>query len=130
MGPYWLEQTEADVLAGDDWLSPGETRRLAEMRFPKRRADWRLGRWTAKCAVCACLDRTGSLGDIEIRAAPSGAPEVFYANRPVDVEISISHRAGVACCVVARKIAAIGCDLELIEPRSSAFIADYFTVDE
>ena len=37
---YWLEQTEADVPAENDWLSAGEIRRLSDMRFAKRRGDW------------------------------------------------------------------------------------------
>ena len=36
--------------------------------------------------------------------------------------ISLSHRAGRAICCVSTSIAALGCDLELIEPRSSGFI--------
>jgi len=130
MDLQWLEQSEADVPADDSWLGPGEVRCLAQMRFPKRRADWRLGRWTAKCAVAVCLDRAGPFADIEIRAAASGAPEVFYQNRPAAVTISISHRAGVACCAATDRMAAVGCDLEFVEPRSRAFVADYFTVEE
>jgi len=56
---YWLEQTEADVPAEDDWLSEREAVRLGRMRIPKRRADWRLGRWTAKRALAACLKLPG-----------------------------------------------------------------------
>jgi 4'-phosphopantetheinyl transferase len=126
----WLEQVAADVPAADDWLSPGEAARLAALRFPKRRADWRLGRWTAKLAVAPMLEQPRALADIEIRAAPSGAPEVFCDGRPVPVSISISHRAGIACCAVAQPAVALGCDLELIEPRSDAFAADYFTDTE
>lgn len=130
MEVYWLEQREADVAADDDWLSAGERRRLDGLRFPKRRADWRLGRWTAKCAVAACLGEQIDPAEIEVRAAASGAPEVFRAGRPMGVEISLSHCAGVACCAVADRAGAIGCDLERIEPRSAAFVADYFTAEE
>jgi 4'-phosphopantetheinyl transferase len=126
----WMEQVAADVPARDDWLSPGEAVRLAALRFPKRRADWRLGRWTAKLAVASVLERPRTLASIEIRAAPSGAPEVFCDGRPMPLAISISHRAGVACCAVAQPAVALGCDLELIEPRSDAFVADYFTGTE
>jgi 4'-phosphopantetheinyl transferase len=126
----WLEQIAADVPAGDDWLTPSEAARLAALRFPKRRADWRLGRWTAKLAVASVMESPRTLAGIEIRAAPSGAPEVFYDGQPLPLAISISHRAGVACCAVAQPAVALGCDLELIEPRSDAFVADYFTDTE
>ena len=133
MEVYWLEQTEAEMPAENDWLSKGEMVRLDGMRFAKRRADWRLGRWTAKCAVAAYLDLPGdrrSLTDIEIRPAPSGAPEVFVGNKPAAVSISLSHRSGIAACAVAPSGAALGCDLETIEPLSDAFVADYFTDEE
>lgn len=131
---FWLEQTEADAPANDDgWLSANESVRLQDMRFAKRRADWRLGRWTAKRAVAACLRLPSDLCDlakIEVRAAPSGAPEIFVEGGPAAVTISLSHRAGRAMCAVTPAEAMLGCDLELIEPRSNNFIADYFTVEE
>jgi 4'-phosphopantetheinyl transferase len=133
MDVYWLEQSEADVPSEDGWLSAGEAARLAAMRFVKRRTDWRLGRWTAKCALQACLKNCSDLNklsQIEICSAPSGAPEVFLSGEPAGVTISLSHRAGIAACAVAIPGAALGCDLEMIEPRSDAFVADYFTEKE
>jgi 4'-phosphopantetheinyl transferase len=133
MNLYWLEQAEADVPAEDDWLSPGEALRLSGMRFARRRADWRLGRWTAKRAVAAYLNLAHdpqALMDVEILPAPSGAPEAFLRGEPVEVAISLSHRDGSAACAVAPAPVALGCDLEIVEPRSDAFIADYFTTEE
>ena len=133
MDVFWLEQSEADLPAGNDWLSASERASLNAMRFPKRRADWRLGRWTAKRALSIYLSMLGdrqALTDIEIRPAPSGAPEAFVANRPASAAISLSHCNGNALCAVAPFGTALGCDLELVEPRSDAFVADYFTVEE
>ena len=133
MKTYWLEQTEADVPAHDDWLSSDEAALLSRMRFPKRRADWRLGRWTAKRAAAAYLDLptdSRALREIEVRPAPCGAPELFVGNAPAVVTISISHRAGVAACAIAMSGAALGCDLELVEARDASFVADYFTREE
>jgi 4'-phosphopantetheinyl transferase len=130
---WWLEQSVAEVPAADDWLSPGEKLRVDTMRFPKRRADWRLGRWTVKRAVAAYLKVAcdpGMLARIEIRSALSGAPEVFLDNHLAKVSVSITHRAGIAVCAVAPSEMTIGCDLELIEPRGEAFLADYFTAGE
>ena len=56
MRVFWLEQTEADVPPSNDWLGPAELDRCNAFRFAKRRNDWRLGRWTAKCALAAYLD--------------------------------------------------------------------------
>ena len=133
MNVYWLEQTEANVPAENDWLSANEAACLNSMRFAKRRADWRLGRWTAKCALSVCLDVPAHpqvFQKMDVRPAPSGAPEVFLSNQPVAFTISLSHRDGIAACAVAKSGAPLGCDLEIVEPRSDAFVADYFTTEE
>jgi 4'-phosphopantetheinyl transferase len=133
MDVYWLEQTEADVPADNDWLSAAEAIVLKGMRFEKRRADWRLGRWTAKRALASFLDSPASppaLSEIEIFAATTGAPEVRLSGSPAAVSISLSHRAGRAMCALSLSGVALGCDLEIIEPRTEAFVEDYFVPEE
>ena len=133
MDVFWLQQTEADVPPDNDWLSAYELSCLSALRFPKRRADWRLGRWTAKHALALHLgmgsDRQ-ALANTEIRAAASGAPEAFIANWPANAAISISHCNGNSICAIAPPGTALGCDLELVEPRSKAFTTDYFAPAE
>jgi len=133
MNVFWLEQTGTDVPENDDWLAGRERLYVERLRIPKRRSDWRLGRWTAKRAIAAFLRAPYDpemLARIEIRSAASGAPLAFRENAPAAVSISITHRCGIAACAVAPPEMAIGCDLELIEPRSDAFLTDYFTVAE
>ena len=127
----WLEQRAADLPPSMDWLSAAEKVRLSSLRIPKRRADWMLGRWTAKRAVAGYLGLGGEpSAQIEIRSEPGGAPRAFVNREPAPLTISISHRDGRAVCAVAAPEAALGCDLEIAEPRSSAFAADYFTPAE
>ena len=57
-------------------------------------------------------------------------PKCVLRGRAETVTISISHRNGIAICAVAVGIVKLGCDLEIIEARSDAFIADYFTAEE
>ena len=133
MEVQWLEQTAADVSADDAWLSTAERLLCGSMKLAKRRNDWSLGRWTAKHAVANYLGLAlapEALASIEIRPAASGAPEVFLNDQPAEVSISLSHSDGTAACAVAPAGAVTGCDLERIEPRSEAFIADYFTAEE
>ena len=133
MEVYWLEQAEADLPEDDDWLSAGERAQLSALRFPKRRRDWRLGRWTAKHAFAACLGLPAdhrSLANTELIASPSGEPGIFILDERAPVTISISHSAGMAVCAIALTDAALGCDLERIEPRCDAFVRDYFTGEE
>jgi 4'-phosphopantetheinyl transferase len=133
MDVYWLEQQETDVPEGNDWLGARELLRQKAIPFLKRRSEWRLGRWTAKCALAAYQKlplNPDLLAEIEICAEPSGAPQVFAWGVPAPVSISISHRSGLAVCALADGRVSLGCDLELIEPHSEAFIGDYFTCDE
>jgi len=130
---YLLEQTENSLPRGNQWLGPQETAVLNRMRFAKRRADWRLGRWTAKRAVAASLNLPALvdvLASIEILADSFGAPEAFLPNGPVPLAISISHRAGTALCAVAPAGTRLGCDMELVESHGPAFVTDYFTPEE
>ena len=133
MNVYWLEQDQCDVPPGNDWFSAGERACQHALRFAKRRADWTLGRWTAKRALATYLNLPAQplvLAKIEIRPATSGAPEAFVDGRPAAVSISLSHRDGRAICAVAPFSVELGCDLELIESRDEVFLSDYFTAEE
>jgi 4'-phosphopantetheinyl transferase len=133
MDVFWLGQAEADLPGGNDWLSASEIAFLEKLRFAERRASWRLGRWTAKRALAAYLKSSNflpALAEIEIRPAASGAPRAFLDDEPAAATVSVSHREGRAICAVAPPAIDLGCDLELIEPHSDAFIADYFTAEE
>jgi len=113
---------------GDDWLGPDEQKVLAGLRFPKRSAEWRLGRFVAKHALSSFAG-IDDFNRIQIIGAKDGAPEAWIDGRRVDSEISISHREGLAACVIAQGTR-VGCDLEAVEPRSSRFVNDFFTERE
>ena len=51
----WHSAGMAEVPAGDEWLSEREAARVARMRYPKRRSEFRLGRWTAKTTIARLL---------------------------------------------------------------------------
>ncbi|HEX6898665.1 MAG TPA: 4'-phosphopantetheinyl transferase superfamily protein [Thermoanaerobaculia bacterium] len=125
-GAGWLLVHEDALPQDDSWLTPAERLHLATLRFPPRRASWRLGRWAAKRAVSAFLG-SPALESLEIRAAPDGAPEAFVGGKPAPVVLSLTHRGALAACAVAPPGVALGCDLERVEPRSEAFVRDYFT---
>jgi 4'-phosphopantetheinyl transferase len=129
---WWAGCVLADVPVLDDWLGRQERARLEGYRFPKRRGDWRLGRWTAKLVLRASglVPPQTPLPQIEILPAASGAPQVFCAGQGAGCSISLSHSAGVAFCVVSRQPMALGCDLEEIANRDPALVTDYFTAGE
>jgi 4'-phosphopantetheinyl transferase len=133
MNVAWYSQGMSDVPPDDGWLSPRETQWVARMRFEKRRSEFRLGRWAAKNAIALYLKRhtsPRSLQGIEIDRAPGGAPAPLVDGRPGPVSISMTDRADQAVCVLGPQGLGLGCDLELVEPRSEAFVADYLTDSE
>jgi 4'-phosphopantetheinyl transferase len=133
MPTWWLARAEAQLPAAGDWLSPAERQHAGQLRYTKRRTDYLLARWTLKIAVARTRgwpDEGGVLARIEGRSARSGAPELHIDGKRAAHGISLSDRAGFAVCLVAAQAAAVGCDLELVEPRSDAFVRDYLTESE
>ncbi|MBK8491151.1 MAG: 4'-phosphopantetheinyl transferase superfamily protein [Saprospirales bacterium] len=126
---HYSHQTITDLPFHLDWLHPSERHFLESLKFEKRRNDWLLGRWTAKVCMGAFLEKKGidfSPQTLAILRGSNGAPEMHFEGDIQPCSLSISHRAGHAIAVVATGQVAIGCDLELIEPRSPAFLSDYF----
>lgn len=122
-----------DAPAHDEWLSAVESGYLERLRFPKRRSEFRLGRWTAKAAVARQLGLAPSveqLRGIVIDRAPDGAPAPLVDGRPAELYLSMTDRADQAVCLVGPPGRALGCDLELVEPRSEGFVADYLVPSE
>jgi len=129
----FLSLDESDVPVSDEWLSARERERAARMRYAKRLHDFLLARWTAKRAVAARLglrDNPAALAEVEIRNAADGAPHVLVGGAEAPLEIAMTDRAGWAVCALYRPGVRIGCDLELVEPRTDAFVSDYLTPAE
>lgn len=129
----WLSQGMADAPADDAWLAPAEAAYVARLRFPKRRTEFRLGRWTAKSAIARYLGLDTSpdrLRRIVIDRAPDGAPLPLVDGRRAGLYLTMTDRADQAVCLVGPPGTSLGCDLELVEPRSDAFVEDYLTAPE
>jgi 4'-phosphopantetheinyl transferase len=124
----WHEAGAEQVPADDEWLSTQERAVLAGLSVAKRRADWRLGRWTAKALVNAVLDVP--LHRIEIRAADDGAPDVLVDGGVADWSLSLSHRDSIAAAAIVSRPTRVGIDLETLETRSDAFVREWLCSDE
>jgi 4'-phosphopantetheinyl transferase len=121
------------VAADPSWQEPALARRLSGMLYAKRRDEARLGRWTAKGTIARAYGintAPDELRHIEVRNAPDGAPEALIKGKPLDAVIAMTDRADWAVCAIMAGSARIGCDLELVEPRSAAFVRDYFNPPE
>ncbi len=113
------------------WLTPGERTRYEGFRFDKRQQDWLLGRWTAKQALLKLSGlRQTDIARFEILSAPSGAPVATLDGEPYEAGLSISHSNHHAFSVVSKEAAELGCDIELVESRSVAFVDTFFTAAE
>ncbi|HEX6467717.1 MAG TPA: 4'-phosphopantetheinyl transferase superfamily protein [Streptosporangiaceae bacterium] len=126
----WLARGEPQLPRDISWLSPAEAQRAAEMRFTKRRTEFLVARWTAKRAIAGLMGQDIDPTRVEVRHHVTGAPEAWLDGSPLDVGISLSDRAGWAVCLLGGAPGAVGCDLELVEPRSPGFVRDYFTPAE
>ncbi len=124
----WLLLSQSALPEGDEWLGTEERKVLRGLRFPKRRAEWRLGRFVAKNAVSSFAG-IDDFNRIQIIGAEDGAPEAWIDGERADSSISLSHRDRLAACVIAEGTP-VGCDLEAVEPRSSRFVNDFFTERE
>ena len=149
-GLSWLLLSSADVPSGEGFLSAAERATLARLTFAKRRADWLLGRWTAKRAVLSYLGDQAACPEgrrfdnstystdvpfaaeaaISIVAAPDGAPEVLSPDGPAPAAVSIAHSGGRGLAVAGPRAAVFGADIETIAPRDPDFLADFFTERE
>lgn len=129
-----LAASRADqVPEGDAWLTPAEQAVLQRPMVPKRRQDWRLGRWVAKRAVGDALGQRGAgfARDLSVLAADDGGPELrLPGGDRFPLAVSISHSAGLGFAAVAAGGAPLGCDVERVENRTERFVADYFTAYE
>jgi len=138
---YWVvsldEQTPCVTYSQpfESYLTEYELTRLGLLRFPKRRAEWLLGRWTMKYLLRHSLaDYTGLPPvRVQLKNEPEGMPYLEQASegKRLPIYISISHREHRAFCALTSAPALqVGVDLELVESRPPSFLEDYFTAQE
>lgn len=137
-GRRWLALGEDALPPDGDWLASGEAAIAAGLRYTKRRNEFLLRRLVAKRAVALVTGRPtdpATLAGIEVRNVADGAPYVCAEGAALDLGVSISDRAGWAVCVTSPPAGRpgflpVGCDLELVEPRSPGFVGDFLTAAE
>lgn len=130
--PCVLLASARELPPGEAWLRSRERAALVRLRAPRRRRDFRLGRFVAKRALALLEGREGIEAALrfEVRPAPGGVPTAFRDGARLDVALSIAHSDGWAAAGVQRGRGPLGCDLERVEGRSPAFVEDYFTSRE
>lgn len=135
---HWFAVSELDIPAGDEWLVPRERARRDSYRFTKRRTEYLLRRYAGKRGTASALGWPApspmELGRLGILNRPTGAPHAELDGRPAPFDISLTDRAGHAVCLVgdagSMESGSLGVDLEIVEPRSADFVADYLVPRE
>ena len=115
---------------GEEFLSDAEVEKFSNLRFPQRRAEWLLGRWTAKRLLQTSSELLSGLplSDWTVANEADGRPYASLGGIRLQGCLSISHRSGQAACAwLSNGNIGLGIDLEIVEPRTDAFIKDYFT---
>jgi len=129
----WMALGEQAMPGHEDWLTAAEAGQAAAIRFTKRRSEYLLRRWVAKNAVAEAVGLSrepATIARIEVGNLPTGAPCVYVDGERPDLEISLTDRAGWAVCLVGSDLGRVGCDLEIVEPRSAGFVTDFLTPAE
>jgi 4'-phosphopantetheinyl transferase len=128
-----MARGESEVPGTQAWLSHDEVERASGLRFTKRRSEYLLRRWVCKQAVAARVGLSGdpsSLARIEVGNHPGGAPFVQVDRELLELDVSLTDRAGWGVCLVGEDLSRVGCDLEIVEPRSAGFVTDFLTPAE
>ncbi|MCE1252397.1 MAG: 4'-phosphopantetheinyl transferase superfamily protein [Anaerolineae bacterium] len=138
---YWtvgrddLTTDAGSALPFEKFLTSYEIERLSYLRFPKRRAEWLLGRWTIKYLLRHSIPAFNGWqpGLVQVKNEPEGMPYLENTGKqtPLPANISISHRDHYAFCAITGSAPLkIGVDIELIESRPPSFLEDFFTQNE
>ena len=131
--PRWMARGEHEIPPGEAWLTPSERARAGGMRFTKRRSEYLLRRWVGKQAVAAAAGLPSDpavLARIEVANRPTGAPScASTASRRARHLAHRPRRVG-GLPGRARARSRVGCDLEIVEPRSAGFVTDFLTAAE
>ena len=125
----WHLARRDEVPADDEWLTDDERAVLAGLAIAKRRADWRLGRWTAKSLLAAVLGvpprscrgpggRRRRAGCLRRRRTVPGCRSACRT--------ATASRWPPSLRLPTR----VGIDLETLETRSDAFVREWLSTDE
>jgi 4'-phosphopantetheinyl transferase len=128
----WVLCGAGELPRHDGWLSTRERAVLAGLAPGKLRLEYRLGRFAAKQALARWLgleETRAAFAALEVPEAREVALEPHPLYEPV-ASLSLSHRASLAIAAVGPSGLALGCDLELIEPRGDGFLSNCFRREE
>jgi acyl transferase domain-containing protein/NAD(P)H-dependent flavin oxidoreductase YrpB (nitropropane dioxygenase family)/NAD(P)-dependent dehydrogenase (short-subunit alcohol dehydrogenase family)/phosphopantetheinyl transferase/acyl carrier protein len=136
-----VEPTVAEMEGNEERLgeilSDEEAREHADKKVPKRAAEWLAGRVAVKRGVgrlLATRGQTVSGKAVRIVQDDLGKPSALLGDKPRVLvgDLSLSHSNGMVLAAAAApgEFIGLGVDMEKVEPRSEAWVQDYFTEEE
>ncbi len=134
----WLLSPPGSATGGSHAsLTDREAAVVAALPREGRRAEWMAGRAVAKALLARVAGDPGGKGmRFEIlpdagRVPIPGIVDAGGQSHTLGYSLSISHRAGAAAAAVVPSASGrVGIDVEVMEARSDALLADYFSADE
>lgn len=112
------------------WLCEAEVAEYQALIIPKRRDEWLAGRILVKKTYSEQIAPAIHPRQLQILREPSQKPELLLNEQSTGMSISISHSHGWVAAALDPSGHPMGIDLERVEARDPAFLADYFTATE
>ena len=123
---YLIVKTK-DVPKAEDFLTPFELKRYKQFTVEKRAREWLAGRYALKKLATEFFNLP--LKKMQVKNDKSGVP-VLQAEGGNHLTVSISHSGEYAAAAISMIGGLIGVDVEKIEPRSEAWVKEYFDKEE
>ena len=121
---------EQELPGGDDWLTAarggpggGDALHQATHRVPPASLGLQAGRRRGHRAP----GRSPVPGTHRGHQPAQRRAFVLVDGGEAGLDVSLTDRAGWAVCLVGSGFGRVGCDLEIVEPRSRGFVADFLT---
>lgn len=125
---YKLKIVELDKLPpAEEFLSPRELKTYNGFKVEKRRREWLGGRYALKKLASGFF--IFDIRQIEVVNRTSGQP-ILGVPGGCSLPVSITHSGDFAAAAIAMAGMGIGVDMEVIEPRSTAWMKQSFGDDE
>ena len=127
---YWSIVETSSIDTGTAFLSEAERSVYDTFRFDLRRTSYLAGRWTAKQVLQKAKYPQKAINEIAILNEASGKPYYVVGADRIAGVLSISHAGNWGAAAFTTDDILVGLDVEVVAPRPTAFIMDYFTPHE
>ncbi len=112
-----LDVSDADLVALDALLDPGERARAARFRFNRHRTRWVAAHGMLRSVLARYVQVPA--GTLEFAAEPGGKPHLRGPRSDREVHFNLAHAEGIALLAVST-LGEVGVDVERVQPMPDA----------